>query len=74
MTQSTKVEQIDAYVQRLGYLLEKTGQGELVSKLSDWIGSRRPRKIPLKPGLGTKGCPSDERWRVIVNIDVEGEL
>jgi len=61
-------------VQRLGWLLEKTGNGEAVDKLADWIHRRKPRETPLDPALPRKGFSRDPRWKVIMNAEVEGEL
>ena len=69
-----KIEPVDSYAQRLGFLLEKIGEEKLASKLSIWIASRMPRRTSLKPSLATKGCRIDKRWNVLVNLDVEGEF
>jgi predicted transcriptional regulator of viral defense system len=63
-----------SYVQRLGWLLEKAGKGELVSKLANWISKKKPKRTPLDPALERKGFPRDSRWNVVVNAEVEGEL
>lgn len=61
-------------VQRLGWLLEKTGNNSLVSKLADWVSKKDPQRTPLDPASPRAGFPRDMRWNVIVNTDVEGEL
>jgi len=61
-------------VQRLGWLLEKVGNGEMVDKLAKWIHKRQPRETPLDPAAPRKGYSRDSRWKVIMNAEVEGEL
>jgi hypothetical protein len=61
-------------VQRLGWLLEKAGNGKVVGELAEWINARNPRETPLNPALPRKGFSHDPRWKVIMNAEVEGEL
>ncbi len=61
-------------VQRLGWLLEKAGNGEVVDKLAEWVHTRKPRETPLDPAVPRKGFSRDSRWKVIMNAEVEGEL
>ena len=74
LLEAAKLEKKLAHIQRLGYLLEKIGRGDITSSLSRWIAFRRPSKVALKPTLPQKGFPRDRRWNVIANIEVEGEL
>jgi predicted transcriptional regulator of viral defense system len=67
-------EQQLSLAQRLGLLLEKTGDGEVVERLADWIRARNPRETPLDPALPRKGFSRDPRWKVIINAELEGEL
>lgn len=74
LLETARKERNIAYVQRLGWLLEKAGQDGLVAKLADWIKSQKPRETPLDPSLPRKGFSRDPKWKVIVNADAEGEL
>jgi len=74
LLEAAKLERKLAYVQRLGYLLEKIGRGDIVSPLARWVASRQPTMIALKPRLPQKGFPRDRRWNIIENAKVEGEL
>ena len=74
LLEAAKLERKLAYVQRLGYLLEKIGRGDIVSPLARWITSRQPNVTILNPRLARKGFPRDRRWNIIKNIEVEGEL
>ena len=74
LLEAAKLERKLAYIQRLGYLLEKIGRGDIVSPLASWVASRQPTVIALKPRLPQKGFPRDRRWNIIENTEVEGEL
>jgi len=60
-------------IQRLGYLLEAVGQHRLAKPLADWVRTRTPRVVPLRPGGPTEMAP-DRRWRVIPNEKLEVNL
>jgi predicted transcriptional regulator of viral defense system len=62
-----------ATVQRLGYLLEKLGFTEKVERLREHFATRRPSPVLLRPGTGGRAGPTDPRWRVIVNDEVESD-
>ena len=61
-------------VQRLGYLLERVGHGELTDPLASWLLRRRYRPIPLRTRKEPAGQAADRRWRVIPNEHVEADL
>jgi len=61
-------------VQRLGYLLDRVGAGEVAEGLSALVAERTPQAVPLRPDRSRKGCPVDARWRVAVNTEVESDL
>jgi predicted transcriptional regulator of viral defense system len=61
-------------VQRLGYLLDKVGRCDVGASLAAWIEARAPRSVALQVGLPASGAPTDERWRVRVNTEVESDL
>ncbi len=64
----------DVYTaQRLGYLLEQVGAGEVGAALAAWIASLRPRFVPLRSDRPAHGAARDARWRVLVNEQVEAE-
>jgi len=60
-------------VQRLGYLLDAVGKGNLVRPLAEWLKARKPRVTPLLPGAPAQG-EIDERWHVRPNTELEIEL
>jgi predicted transcriptional regulator of viral defense system len=63
-----------AYAQRLGFLLEKAGFSDLTQNLSQWVNEKNPLPVKLEPSMPTRGCKKDERWKILVNVDVEGDL
>jgi predicted transcriptional regulator of viral defense system len=63
-------------IQKLGYLIEKIiRNGTLADKL--FKASKKNRleffRIPLKPSAPIKGFSSDNRWKIIPNIEIEME-
>lgn len=60
-------------VQRLGYLLDSVGAGDLAVPLAAWLASRRPRIVPLRPG-GPKEGEIDHRWHILANEELEVDL
>jgi len=58
-------------VQRLGYLLEIVGAGEVAAPLATWVAKRSPRLVPLRPVRSAPGSPTDARWRLRINVNVE---
>lgn len=60
-----------AWVQRLGWLLEKVGQPDLAAALLPVVSARGASPTPLWPSAPTRGASRDPRWHLIVNADVE---
>ena len=61
------------YARRAGWLLEKAGFKKAVEKLADWL-KKQPIPVKLDPGQGKTGASRDDRWGVLVNTIVEGDL
>jgi hypothetical protein len=60
-------------LQRLGYLLEKIlGKQSLANALFNAMAANNVSlfKTPLKSSASSKGFPADEKWKVIVNIQI----
>jgi len=74
LMQAAKSERNIAYLQRLGWLLEKAGRKGLTEKIATWLKEQKPRETPLDPSQDRKGFSRDPKWNVIVNAEVEGEL
>ena len=60
-------------VQRLGYLLEAVGEHRLAKPLAEWLRTRSPRVVPLRPGRSAEAAP-DRRWHVLPNEKLELDL
>lgn len=58
-------------IQRLGYLLDQTGQPRLADPLLRVLGSRRYRPVALAPDAPEIGADAVSPWRVIPNVEVE---
>jgi predicted transcriptional regulator of viral defense system len=63
-----------AWSQRLGYLLDLVGQGDLAEGLAEYVASRDAVPVPLSSSIPCKGVRQDTRWRVFPNEQVEPEL
>ncbi len=59
-------------VQRLGYLLDTLGEGDLVDSMAEWLGSRQPRVVPLGKGKAGK-TKINKRWRIMPNVELDLE-
>ncbi len=60
-------------VQRLGWLLDRTGHAELGGDLEKLVRAGRGRMVLLEPGSRAKVSARDAKWRVLVNTTVEVE-
>jgi hypothetical protein len=61
-------------VQRPGFLLETVHQQDVAAALAAWVAKKGPRLVALHPGLAASGAPTDKRWQVRVNTEVESDL
>ena len=61
-------------VQRLGWLLDLVGATEQADALERALGDQRLLPTPLTSVRDSSDAPRDERWRVLVNDDVEPDL
>lgn len=60
-------------IQRLGYLLERTGHGELAAELAEVVRAGRPKMIPLEPKSSEEISARDPKWHLLVNTTIEVE-
>ncbi len=60
-------------IQRLGWLLDRTGHAELGGELAKLVREGRARMVPLEPGSVAEVSARDAKWRVLVNTTVEVE-
>ncbi len=59
------------WVQRLGWLLEQAGHGELASALLPHVARRANSPAPLVRSEAVRGAVRDPRWRLVLNADVQ---
>jgi predicted transcriptional regulator of viral defense system len=62
-----------AWVQRLGYLLELVGAGELATKLLSIVADVK-EEAALVRSLPRLGSPRHHRWKLAINATVEADL
>jgi predicted transcriptional regulator of viral defense system len=63
-----------ATIQRLGYLLDKVLDQQTIADFlleQSQTNNLSFFRIPLKTSSGTKGFSSDDKWKVIVNTEIE---
>ena len=63
-----------AWMQRLGYLLDKLGEEKRANILAEYINEKNPARIPLVPALTTRGSKSNRRWKLLINATVEADI
>ena len=62
-----------AVLQRLGWLLDKTGWTDKTNALADRLRRKKAAWRPMRTDLPKDG-PRDPRWRVIANAEMEVDL
>lgn len=63
-----------AHAQRLGYLLDQYADPAPTSPLHEWTSKKGPKFTTLRPGWRGAILSRDEKWRVLVNDEVESDL
>lgn len=71
LVQTARAERELATAQRLGYLLERIGQGTLAEPLARWIDTKKPRAVALRADRKMVGRRRAPRWRVAINEKVD---
>ncbi len=69
---ATKGEELPV-VQRLGYLLDRTGHGDLAGDLFAFVEKHKPKMVALEPRSQEAVSERDRRWRILVNATIEVE-
>jgi predicted transcriptional regulator of viral defense system len=62
------------WAQRLGYLLVKVGAGERTEALQSYVRQHARQTALLLPNAPSEDAARDNKWKLIVNADVEAEL
>jgi predicted transcriptional regulator of viral defense system len=63
-----------AWAQRLGYLLARVGASDLAGALDPVTAERKLFSVALEPSVPMTGHPTDSRWRLAINTNVEPDL
>ncbi len=71
---AAKRETSNAYLQRLGWMLEFVGFETLTKPLHEYVMSRDPSFTPLNAALKRRSGPRDGRWHVLVNEEPQSDL
>ncbi len=62
------------YVQRLGYLFEKTGGVAASEVLGRWLNTQKTYPVYLIPGNRRKKSRLDKKWNLLVNSKFDVEI
>ena len=71
LVEAARAEVELSVVQRLGFLLERFASPDVVAPLAEWLATKRPRPVSLRPERQPKVTEKDARWQILVNEDVE---
>ena len=69
-----------AWLQRLGYILEKIDPMDsdkalqMIKKIEVYLKQKKLRFLPLAPELPTKGFARIKKWKIIENTDIESDI
>lgn len=63
-----------AWVQRLGFLLERVERSDIANQLQPLVVDHARRVVPLDPALPMTGAPRSTNWKIAINVDVEPDL
>ncbi len=73
-TELVVAAQIDgerSVAQRLGYLLDVVLATDKAAALASWLAGQQTVYVPLRPTRKMRGHPKDDKWKVLVNAEVE---
>jgi predicted transcriptional regulator of viral defense system len=71
LVEAARIEDDLAAAQRVGFLLDHVGAGDKSGPLAARIEAERPRVVALRADRQAAGAPKDQRWRVLVNEEIE---
>ena len=67
-------------LQRIGYILDHidfiddTGAKEIIDRIADYIQKNKSKYLPLASELPQKNFPKCEKWRIVINTEIESDL
>ena len=62
------------WTQRLGYLLDLAGAGSKTDKLAKYVTRDVTEPSPLQPDKSTEQAKRNQRWKLLINADLEPDL
>jgi len=71
LAEAARTENDLAAGQRAGFLFEHVGAADKTGPLASWIEAERPRVVALCADREVAGAPKSQRWRVLVNEEIE---
>jgi predicted transcriptional regulator of viral defense system len=71
LAEAARIQNDLAAGQRAGFLFEHVGAADKTGPLAAWIKAERPRVVALRADRDAAGAPKDQRWRVLVNEEIE---
>lgn len=74
LVEAAEIDGCMAYIQRLGWLIERTEYANKASKLKKWVENINPPFVPLDSKLPIKQSEKNQHWRLWINTKVEGDL
>jgi len=74
LAEAAQREPCNAYLQRLGWMLDFVGFQALTANLHSLLVGRQPSFVPLNASLKRRTGPGDQRWHVLVNETPESDL
>lgn len=74
LADAARREARNAYLQRLGWMLDHLGCDHLTHQLSKAVQARKPAYVPLNPSIEHRGGERNSRWSIIVNERPESDL
>ena len=63
-----------SWAQRLGFLLELVEQRELAEAILPFVETKAQSFTPLRRASSIAGGSRSQKWKVIINVDVEPDL
>lgn len=62
-----------AYVQRLGFILDYIGKGDMVEPLQNWLSKKNPPYVLLSSNQKNDIIKRDSKWKILVNDIIEAD-
>ena len=71
LVQAAKAGFESSIIQRLGYLLDQSSETRITDPLWKWLTSHKIFDVPLRPGGSCKATRKNERWKIMINENIE---